>query len=508
MAETSRPNILLITTDQQRFDTLHAAGNPYIRTPHLNWLMDEGVYFSNCYSDAPLCIPTRATIMSGRCGYRNNLTLNSGEVRPINPEISLPGLLTRSGYQTRAEGKMHFVPRRKNYGFEHMELLEDYYRYMAKHPHLGVPADHGMGQNEMEPAINTVEESNSLTHWIVDRSVEFLRTRDESRPFFLWTSFSKPHPPYDPCRSYWQLYQNAEVPPPVYGDWSRDLSDIPAGFMIDTYVLNGIDRFDERLVRDSRRAYYACITQIDYNIGRLYAHLLQMGLLENTMIIFASDHGDMLGDHHMGAKTVFLEGSAHVPMIVRPAPIMAERNMKGSRCDSLVQTVDIYTTCLDAAEVTPPKEYETDSLDLLSQAKGREQRETFYGVCGDHYAVIEGGMKYTYCAHEGAELLFDMRKDPYEQHNLLTADDHRQPQESDGAESGPNTRNGPESGKQRDQGAPKAALKAKLENRLQSVWPEKLENGKLPVKEKPDLNSYRGKWPGFHPREHPEDVMH
>lgn len=478
---SERPNILLITTDQQRFDTIYAAGNRHIRTPHLNWLSHRGVRFDRCYSDAPVCMPARATMMTGRTGYRNDLTTNSSRVRPIDSATSLPGMLTQAGYQTRAQGKMHFSPRRKNYGFEHMELLEDYYRYMAKHPEYGVPADHGMGQNEMEPAISTVSESYSLTHWTMERSVEFLETRDETRPFFLWTSFSKPHPPFDPCLHYWLQYKDAEVPPPVYGDWSAEVESVPPGFRAATSVLSSCDRFDAALIADVRRAYYALITQIDYNLGRLFARMRELGVLDNTLILFTSDHGDLLGDHHVGAKGVFLEGSAHVPMLMRVPEVEASGDVQGKVCDALVSPADIYTTCLSAAGVTPPDAYVVDGMDLREVATGERRRETFVGVSKQHYAVIRGQYKYTYCAAGGSELLFDLDADPYEQHDLA-GDDAFAPV--------------------------KAELREALVAELAEVRPEYLDDGALPVDDPPDLEALRGNWPGFHSRERPEDVMH
>lgn len=287
-----RPNVLLITTDQQRFDTIHAAGNPHIRTPNLNWLADNGIRCSNAYTDCPVCVPARATIMTGKHGHSMGLVTNGG--------------------------KMHFNPRRCNHGFEHMEILEDYYRHMAAHPEKGVPMNHGLGQNVMEPGVSTVDETASLTHWTVDRSIDFLETRDDTRPFFLWTSFAKPHPPLDPCRNYWEMYRDRPVPAPVRGDWSAMLDDVPPGFLASSFHLNMCHRFSDDLIADIRRAYYACITQIDYNLGMLFARLRELDLLENTWIMFTSDHGEMLGDHRMGAKSVGMEGSAHIPMLVKP----------------------------------------------------------------------------------------------------------------------------------------------------------------------------------------------
>jgi len=313
-----KPNILFITTDQQRFDTIHALGNRHIYTPHLNWLADQGVAFTRCYSDSPICMPARATIMTGKHGFTTGLVGNSEAVNPLAAHDTLPGILTRGGYQTRAQGKMHFSPMYANYGFEHVELPLHYYRERNRNSQFGLPKEHGVGENEIEPVISTVDEVNSLTYWTVKRSIDFLETRDETRPFFLWTSFTKPHPPFDPSANYWMLYQNKKLPAPVLGDWSQSLEQIPQGYMQTTYLLNNAYRMSQEQLLDVKRAYYACITQIDYSLGLLFARIREMGLLENTWIIFTSDHGDMMGDHRMGAKSMFFEGSAHVPLLIRP----------------------------------------------------------------------------------------------------------------------------------------------------------------------------------------------
>jgi arylsulfatase len=480
-----RPNILLITTDQQRFDTIHAGnnqdypGNPYIRTPHLNWLCANGIHFSRCYSDAPICIAARTTIMTGRHGYTNQQTTNSGDSLPIDPACSLPGLLTKSGYQTRAEGKMHFVPNRAHYGFEHLEILDDYYREMARHPEWGVPTDHGLGQNEMEPTISTVDESHSLTHWVVDRSINFLETRDTTRPFFLWTSFSKPHPPFDPCLSYWLQYQNADVPEPIYGDWSKTVDDIPPGFLTQSYILNNLDRFSPALIRDIRRAYYALITQIDYNLGVLFARMREMHLLDNTLILFTSDHGEMLGDHHLGAKSILFEGSAHVPLIVCPPGFPDEQ--RGVTCDSIATLADVFATCATIAEVTIPTSYDHDSIDLLAMHRGDVSRHVFVGECGEHFAILDNHDKYLYCLNGGAELLFDLKSDPYEQQNLMAQTKH----------------------------APTLKrLRQKLLKHMQQYHPDAVVNGKITPQPVREIRDLRSRWPGFHSRKLPDEVLH
>lgn len=415
------PNILLITTDQQRFDTIAALGNPHIYTPHLDWLVDEGISFTRAYSDAPICMPARATIMTGKNGFRSGLMGNTSAVVPMRTYPTLPAILTDAGYQTRAQGKMHFHPMRTNYGFEHMELPMDYYRERHANPHEGLPKEHGVGENEITPVISTVDEGHSLTHWTVRRSIDFLETRDETRPFFLWTSFTKPHPPWDPCANYWALYQNRDVPDPVIGDWSKTVEGTPQAYLESTYCLNNAYRMSPAQLKDARRAYYACITQIDYQLGLLFARMREMNLLENTWILFTSDHGEMLGDHHMGAKTIFLEGSAHIPLLIRPpAKAWEKKPFAGKTVESLVNLADILPTVLNIAGVQIPKDH--DGLDLMSLIDAPVKRD-FYGTSNDSFfCLIRNEYKYMWARAGGEELLFNLQQDPTELHNLADKD--------------------------------------------------------------------------------------
>lgn len=417
----NKPNLLFITTDQQRFDTIQALGNKHIYTPHLNWLVDRGITFTRCYSDAPICMPSRATMMTGRYGYNQGLVDNRKDKCPLAENPTLPGILTAHGYQTRAQGKMHFSPMRANSGFEHMELPMEYYRERRLDPQGGLPKEHGVGENEVEPVISTVDEIHSLTHWTVRRSIEFLETRDDTRPFFLWTSFTKPHPPFDPCSNYWSLYQNTKMPAPICGDWSEDVEKMPQGLLSSSYTLSNMYRLSDEQQKNVCRAYYACITQIDYSLGLLFARMRELGLLENTWIIFTSDHGDMLGDHHMGGKSVFLEGSAHVPMIVCPPEGVEVAGLPtGSRHNGVVAVADIMPTFLNLSGAPVPEN--VDGIDLLDQARSASNGRILFGVsCDKYYAVIGPRFKYTWCKAGGSEQLFDMEEDPMEQNELIGA---------------------------------------------------------------------------------------
>lgn len=445
MRETA-PNILLITTDQQRFDTISALGNQSIDTPHLDWLVDEGITCTRAYADCPVCMPSRATIMTGLSGTSLGQTSNTSGVSPMEGHSTLPQVLGARGYQTHAQGKMHFEPMRARYGFQSMELPMDYYRQRHRESTgpMGLPKQHGLGENEMFPVIATVHENESLTHWTVDRSINFLETRDPRHPFFLWTSFTKPHPPFDPPAHYWALYANRDIPPPAWGEWSQTVEDMPQGFLEPTYLLNSAHRMSPQQLENSRRAYYACITHVDHALGRLFARLRETGLLETTWIIFTSDHGENLGDHHMGGKSNFLEGSAHVPLVIRPpADPWKEKPLAGRRVDTLVTLADIMPTILARGKATPgssrgtdgsvascgtalaePRAESCDGADILKFLDHRDASRVVVGECGTFAALITARYSYHYCARGGEELLFDHEDDPRQSRNLAGRQEH------------------------------------------------------------------------------------
>lgn len=474
-------NVILITTDQQRFDTIQALGNDAIYTPHLNWLCDEGITFNDMYADCPICLASRTTIMTGVKGYVSGMCSNGDLLQPaiMQKYPSLPKVLTENGYQTKAVGKMHFYPVRAHHGFEHIELPMDYYRMMKK---LGgdQPKEHGIGENEIAPVISTVDDQHSLTHWTVERSIDFLETKDPTKPFFLWTSFAKPHPPFDPCANYWNLYETADMPLPVKGDWSQDVESMPKGFLQHTYLLNNVHRFTDKQKQASKRAYYACISHIDYNLGLLLARLRELNLFDNTWIIFTSDHGEMLGDHNMGAKMTFFEGAAHVPMIIKPPvghPLY--KSHKGKRISGVNELSSIYNTILDMVGIEQ-KEYANHSLLDFEWAK---QDKTYYGACESvNYAVMEGGFKYIYTRNFGDEVLFNLKEDPYEQHNLAVLPEYAEK---------------------------RAELRAKLYAWAKEYEPSLVDGDDLAVKEGFVKTEGAAHWPGYHSKTWEDaDVLH
>jgi arylsulfatase len=435
-----QPNILLITSDQQRYDTCGESAPSFMRTPHINQLAREGISFTRAYATCPLCVPSRISIMTGHNVFSHGMTHNGATGDVMGRERTLPSALRDCGYQTAAIGKMHFHPQRKRHGFDEMILPDDYFRQMQQSGAALQPMRHGLGQNEFYPSMSTVPEAQTLTSWIAEQSADYIGVRrDPDVPFFLWCSFSKPHPPFDPPEPYYSMYRDCDIPDPVVGDW-RDGPQCPPVFRREQTVW-GADTLSPETIRAARVAYYGLITQIDYSIGRLFAALTQTGLLQDTLILFASDHGEMLGDHRAVAKTYAYEAASHVPLVLRLPPSWDDRH-HGESCDALVDLCDIMPTLLTAAGGRAPAD--VDGLDLVGTVRGIVPRRhhlemmvagrkveqawgNFVSRWGCFYtAITDGRTKYIWYPEGGREQLFDLEADPNELKNIADEPQHRQ----------------------------------------------------------------------------------
>lgn len=416
----NKPNILLITTDQQRFDTAGASAPSFMRTPHYDILCREGITFTSAYSDCPLCVPARVSIMTGKYVTTHKMSTNQNTSKVIAHENTLPAYLHSLGYQTAAIGKMHFGPERVRHGFDEMILPADYFNEIHNSGSIYKPMHHGMGQNELYPAMATVPECQTLTSWISEKCVEYIRIRrDPSVPFFIWCSYSKPHPPLDPPEPYYSMYRNCPIPAPVYGDWSED-DKCPEAFRRARQEWS-FDLIPQEVIKEARAAYYGLITQVDYNMGRIFAALQDLKMIKDTLIIYTSDHGEYLGDHYAGAKSFFHEPSAHIPFVLR-LPKCWNNRCNGISVTTPVTHADILPTLLKAAGGTPPADI--DGIDLISLARGEidNPRRYLEGMCEvekkRYYAITDGRWKYIWFPEGGSEQLFDLKNDPMELKNL------------------------------------------------------------------------------------------
>jgi arylsulfatase len=419
----ARPNILLIMTDQQRGDTLGASGNGLIHTPVLDRLCGEGVRFERCYTPSPVCVPARMALLTGLLPHRNGCVDNGGRLAANTK--TLMQVLGDVGYVRHAVGKMHFSPPRASLGFDCMELseeipacpeIDDYLTFLHGHGFAHVHEPHGVRSDMYYiPQVSQLPAALHATAWTADRAAAFLRAHDQSRPFFLWVSFIKPHPPFDPPVPWNKLYRTIDMPPPFRPDGYQSLQ---------TWWMRHQNRYkyreagpDDTLNRTLRAAYYGSISFIDYHVGRILRALDATGLADRTLVIFTSDHGELLGDYGSWGKRTFLDAAARVPLIVRWPGEMPAGAV--SRC--LVSLLDIMPTVLAAAGVDPDTHH-LDGADLRAVMTARADRivlgQLSRGPRGTYFAT-DGRRKYMYSAPDDREYLFDLEVDPRETRNLM-----------------------------------------------------------------------------------------
>ncbi len=429
----NQPNIVLIVVDQWRGDCLSGAGHPVVETPYLDKMMVNGVHLQNAYSTTPTCIPARATLYTGqkachhgRVGYMDGVNWNY--------KTTLAGEFTRHGYQTQAIGKMHVYPERSQLGFQNV-ILHDGYLHHARNEYgnhgriddylpwleeqLGRKVDyldHGVDCNSNLARPWDKPEYTHPTNFVMSQSIDFLRRRDPRKPFFLYISFHRPHPPYDPPQAYFDQYINRDMPEPPVGDWHKKFAHI--GDVRDPNTLYG-ELSHNRLQR-ARAGYYGHMSHIDHQLQRFFEVMREYGEFDNTWFLFTSDHGEMMGDHHLFRKAFPYEGSAHIPMIIQPPP--GANLPKNKVVDQPVCLRDVMPTLLDCAGLPIPNSVDGKSiLPLITDEK--EEWRTY--LQGEHiYAgqsmmyVTNGHEKYVWLSTEGDEQYFDLDTDPQELNDL------------------------------------------------------------------------------------------
>lgn len=432
-------NILLIVIDQLRFDALGFMGNEIVKTPHIDTLAGEGIIFNKAYTACSSCIPSRAAIFTGlapknhkRIGYMDGVAWEY--------ENTLPKELTKQGYYTQCVGKMHVSPLRNSLGFHNVELHDGYLHYYRRETtpsyenqkiaddyyywlknELGIEADAsdtGIDCNSWVSRPWIYDEKYHPTNWVSSRSIDFLRRRDRDKPFFLMASYVRPHPPFDAPAYYFDLYKNKDIPKSPIGDWVDE--DIIKNMPKD--VISSIAPNDDELVRQAKIGYYACITHLDHQIGRLIQELKERHLYDNTLIIFTSDHGELLMDHNLFRKSLPYEGATHIPFFISGG-YNALKCVRNSVCNSLIELRDILPTIVDYAGGDIPQNIDGKSLLPLLEKPSEDIRdylhgEHSYGDKSNHFIVTKKD-KYIWFYKTGEEQYFNMEDDPMEEKNLI-----------------------------------------------------------------------------------------
>lgn len=429
---TGRPNVVLICADQWRGDCLSAAGHPIVRTPYLDALAHSGTRFTRAYSATPTCIPARTALHTG-LGQRSHGRVGYLDGVPWHHERTLAGEFSRHGYQTQAIGKMHVHPERHRIGFHNVLLHDgylhyargrsrdprwhdDYLRWLAAHVGESAARDyteHGLGCNSVVARPSDMPERLHSTNWVVTSAVEFLYRRDPTVPFLLYLSFYAPHPPYTPPQWAFTQYLDTPEPSPPVGDWF----DIFTPHRQDWSPEAHCAVYDPATLRRARAGYYGHMSHIDQQINLFLEALGEFGHAQDTIVCFTSDHGEMLGDHHLHRKGYPYEGSARIPLLLAGPGIPA-----GVVRGEVAELRDVMPTLLDAAGL--PVSNGLEGRSLLPLARG-EQVAWRQWLHGEHTLfdqsiqwLTDGRHKYVWFSGDGREQLFNLEQDPQECHDL------------------------------------------------------------------------------------------
>ncbi len=421
----SRPNIILIMTDQQRGDCLGVDGHPCLLTPNMDALAGDGTRFRRGYTTCPSCIPARRSLLTGQFPATNGMPGFVGGVPITAP--TLPGELRKAGYQTHLVGRtMHQYPPSARYGYDSVDLAsgyEDdaYFRWLRQETdQVDGFGSHGLNFNGWTARPWHLEETQHPTHYIVNEALRFLENRDETCPFFLTVSFYAPHPPLCPPAFYMDRYLRQELPAPAIGDWERP----PANQELGLPVASPRVKLEGEALRSCLAGYFGLINHLDDEIYRLLDPRGKVSYdRRNTVFVFTSDHGELLGDHYYFRKCEPYEGSARIPLIISGGHDLGLK--QGQVVDEPVCLEDLMPTLLELAGAPIPDGVDGRSLVPFLRGEAPAWRPYLHGEhapCysreqGHHY-LVDATTKYIWRPIDGTEQLFDLVNDPHECHDL------------------------------------------------------------------------------------------
>ncbi len=428
-----RPNVLLFFTDQQRYDTIGALGNSVIKTPNLDRLVESGVAFTNAFTPSPVCVPARASMHYGQ--YPGKTGCFSNPYSMPADRKSYVDLLSEADYETIGIGKCHFTPdRTANRGFRRRIIQEevpqrieddDYLQFTQGSPYRQVRDIHGVWADEVYmPQTSPLPADHHPSQWVGDKTIEFINEqagKNNALPWFTFCSFIHPHPPYAPPAPWDTLYDPDDVDDPHLPDDMLGRQNIYIRGALHNYYMD--PPISRTLWRKMRSRYYACVSFVDYQIGRVMESIEKTGQLENTIVIFASDHGDMLGDLGLIGKEDMYGPAVRVPLIVR-----LPGNDGGRIIDSAVNLVDIPVAILKAAGVDVPSDFDGENLlDIIENPCAYQDRivlsQVHEKLCGI-YMAANSRFKYAYSAADDREILHEYAVDPDEDYNLIDDPDY------------------------------------------------------------------------------------
>jgi arylsulfatase A-like enzyme len=433
-AMTNRINVLFLMDDQHRGDWINAAGAKWIITPNLDRLAREGVLFRRGYSSTPSCTPAREALLTGMSPWGHG-NLGFGRI-PEKLAVEKPRLFTEAGYRTHAVGKNHFTPQRNTHGYQTVALgepkhangakgapFDDFEQWFAAQMKGVNPYQDYRSGNDQRGGIHyAYDERFHETRWTADQAIDFLEKHPKNAPWFLKVSWVRPHAPYSAPKRWYDRYEGVAIPQAQIGDWARkSYGDKTGSFQKDADLTRGVVSDEE--IRESRRSYAAAISFVDEQMGRVLDALEKRGELENTLILFTADHGDIMGDNLLYRKTYPVEGSVSVPMIVRWPEALGLNAKRGQVRQELVELRDVLPTFMDGAGLAIPTAVEGKSmLDVLRGKSWRDTLDLEHASCYEPkdgwVALVGQRYKYIYYTITGEQQLFDLANDPHELYDL------------------------------------------------------------------------------------------
>ena len=423
-----KPNFLIFMVDQCN-GTLFGENGPadFLHVPNLGRLYEEGVNFANTYCASPLCAPSRASFMSGLLPSRTGVYDNAAEFASAVPTFAHH--LRQAGYTTALSGKMHFVGPDQLHGFEKRTTTDVYPADFGWTPDWTKPDEridwwyHNLGSVTtagVAETTNQLEYDDEVAFFARQTLHQFSR-EDRSKPFCLTVSFTHPHDPFVTRQKYWDLYPEDKMPSLNEDSFTYDDHDPHSKRLLDMSDWRNFKTTDQKVI-DSRRAYFGNISYIDENIGSILETLKACEFDDNTIILFVSDHGDMLGEKGLWFKMSFYEGSSRVPLMIH-----APEKFKPQTCTDPSSTLDVLPTLVELAGADVPDDI--DGMSLVSAISGSaEPRQVIseYAAEGSISPMVmlrEGRYKLNVCPAD-PDQLFDLENDPTESNNLAQSTDH------------------------------------------------------------------------------------
>ena len=472
MAQKQKKNLLFIMTDQQQYKALSIAGNSVLKTPNLDRLAKGGAYFKNAYTPSAVCTPARSSILTGHTventGMRNNQRAYYFKEEGLMNMSTFDEILSEKGYHCEYYGKWHTQsshaeiyknPKMESKNgrsiFDHGGQRHVYMDYInekfpkralksgelfdtfTKRPYKTDPLDkyHLVNYEELEktnpkrvqPDLHgelKVPKEHSFTAFQARETMKAIERLKDST-FSITCSFHFPHAPMLPTAPYYNMFPAKDMVPPV--SINDDMNNSPYQ---DANERKGLQEYaDPEKIKYMISNYYGLITEIDHWVGKILDKLEEHGLTENTLVIFTSDHGEMLGAHGMREKNVFYEESAHIPLLIRlPGEIEANTSVNG-----YVSLVDLFSTILDYLEIEEQPSNGTSLRDLMEGTATEHGKYVvtewdYRGDVSPNYMIVKDGLKLIILYSVTSEVMnamYNLNEDPHEINNLLGKNPNR-----------------------------------------------------------------------------------